>query len=78
MPMSRDEIEQFIRDQIQDAVREELPGLLRNVMGEIFQKKVLPKLVQHSEQKIQETLANQLDQKITRQVRLELERLLEE
>ena len=78
MPMSREEIKDFVRSEIKDAVREELPGMLRNVMGEIFQKKVLPKLVKHSEQKIQQTLDQNLDEQVTRRVRLELERLLNE
>ena len=78
MPMGREELQEFIRAEIQKSVREELPGLLRNVMGEIFQKKVLPKLIQHTENKIQEKLDGQLQQQITHHVRLELERLLEE
>lgn len=76
--MGRDEMESYIREQVQKTVREELPGLLRNVMGEIFQKKVLPKLVQHSEQQIQKTLDEKLGQEVTQRVRMELERLLSE
>ncbi|TXD38830.1 response regulator [Lujinxingia vulgaris] len=78
LPMGRAEIENFIREEVKNAVRDELPGLLRNVMGEVFQQKVLPKLLQHSDDKIQETLDAQLSERITRQVRMELERLLSE
>ena len=76
--VSQDEIEKMIRNRVQAAVREELPGLLRNVMGEIFQQKVLPKLLKHTDDKIGKALDDKLDDKITRQVRMELERLLEE
>ena len=78
MPMARDEMEAMISELVKETVRAELPGLLRNVMGEIFQKKVLPKLVQHSEKQIQQTLAKNLDQQVTLKVRQELERLLED
>lgn len=78
LPMGRAEIENFIREEVKNAVRDELPSLLRNVMGEVFQQKVLPKLLQHSDEKIQESLEAQLSERITRQVRLELERLLSE
>lgn len=71
-------MQNFIRDEVKKTVREELPGLLRNVMGEVFQQKVLPKLLKHSEDKIQQTIDQNLDQQITRRVRMELERLLSE
>ena len=76
--MDRDEIEDFIRSQVKDSVREELPGMLRNVMGEIFQQKVLPKLLEHTDNKIQDALGEKLEQHITHHVRVELERLLAE
>lgn len=76
--MDRDEIENFITQQVKETVRAELPGLLRNVMGEIFQEKVLPKLLQHTDAKISSALDDKVEEKITRQVRLELERLLAE
>ncbi|RAL24938.1 hypothetical protein DL240_01640 [Lujinxingia litoralis] len=78
LPMGRAEIENFIREEVKNAVRDELPGLLRNVMGEVFQQKVLPKLLQHSDDKIQQSLDAQLTERVTRQVRMELERLLSE
>ena len=76
--MSQSEIQEFIREEVKSAVRAELPGLLRNVMGEVFQQKVLPKLLKHSDDKIQKTLDDQLARRISQQVRLELERLLNE
>ncbi len=76
--MSRDEIEAAIEKQVKTAVREQLPGLLRNVMGDIFQQKVLPRLLDHTNKKIDKTLDKELDQRIIQQVRRELERLLEE
>ena len=76
--MSQNEIQAFIREEVKSAVRAELPGLLRNVMGEVFQQKVLPKLLKHSDDKIQKTLDDQLARRISQQVRLELERLLNE
>lgn len=76
--MSPEEIQAFIREEVKNAVREELPGLLRNVMGEVFQQKVLPKLLSHSDAKIQRALEEQLDHRISQQVRLELERLFAE
>jgi CheY-like chemotaxis protein len=76
--MSRSELEDFIREEVRKTIRDEVPNMLRNVMGEVFQQKVLPKLVKHSEEKIQETLRQELDTRIAQQVRSELERLLSE
>ena len=78
MPMDQSEIKSFITEQVKETVRAELPGLLRNVMGEIFQEKVLPKLLQHTDAKIANALDDKVEEKITQQVRLELERLLAE
>ena len=76
--MSRDELEAMIKEEVKNTVRDELPGLLRNVMGEVFQQRVLPKLLKHGEERIQATLREELDTRITQQVRAELERLLAE
>lgn len=76
LPMNRSELENLIREEVKKTVREELPGLLRNVMGEVFQQKVLPRLLKHSDERIQTTLREELDARITQQVRQELERLL--
>jgi CheY-like chemotaxis protein len=72
--LSRDEIKAMIVEEVKEAVRAELPVLLRNVMGEVFQQKVLPKLLKHSDDKIERTLSEQLETRI----RAELERLLAE
>lgn len=78
LPMNRAELENLIREEVKKTVREELPGLLRNVMGEVFQQKVLPRLLKHSDERIQTTLREELDERIKQQVRQELERLLSE
>ncbi|AWV91109.1 response regulator [Bradymonas sediminis] len=76
--MSRAEIETVVKEEVQNAVKEQLPGLLRTVMGEVFQKKVLPKLVEHGEQRVNSIVENSLNEKIADVVRLEIERLLAE
>ncbi len=76
--MSADEIKALVEEQVKATVKAELPGLLRNVMGEVFQQKVLPKLLKHSEDKIERTLSEQLEGRISAQIRAELERLLAE
>lgn len=76
--MSQEEIQAFIQEEVKNAVRAELPGLLRNVMGEVFQQKVLPRLLQHSDKKIEQTIEEQLSRRIAHHVRAELERLLPE
>lgn len=76
--MSRAEIETVVKEEVQVAVKEQLPGLLRTVMGEVFQKKVLPKLLEHGEQRVNSIVENRLDEKIADVVRLEIERLLAE
>ena len=74
--LSRAQIEEIVREEVKVAVREELPGLLRSVMGDLFQQKILPRLVKHSEQRITELLDTQLASRIQEPVRLEIERLL--
>lgn len=76
--MDEDEIREFIQSEVKETVRAELPGMLRNVMGEIFQKKILPKLLNHTDEKIQQALGDKLEDHITHHVRVELERLLAE
>lgn len=76
--VDRAEIESMIRDEVQRAVREELPGLLRNVMGDLFQQKILPRLVKHSEERVNSMLNDTLAKRVQEQVRVELEQLLRE
>lgn len=76
--MSKAEIEHFIQEQVKATVRNELPGLLRTVMGEIFQQKVLPKLLEHAEARVKSAVSENLTAQIQNQVRVELERLLSE
>jgi len=76
--LSRAEIEKMIREEVKNAVKTELPVLLRNVMGETFQQKVLPKLVEHTEQRVEQLITTRMESQIKEQVRVELERLLSE
>lgn len=76
--LSREEIETMIRDEVKSAVKNELPGLLRNVMGEIFQQKIMPKLTEHADARINAVVNEQMTSQIQSQVRVELERLLSE
>lgn len=76
--ISKEEIEAMIQAQVKAAVKNELPGLLRNVMAEIFQQKIMPKLTEHADARIQQTLNTQLSVQIQQQVRTEINRLLDE
>jgi DNA-binding response OmpR family regulator len=76
--IDRAELEALVKEEVKSAVRSELPALLRNVMGEIFQQKVLPKLMEHAEARVKSVVRENLSGQIQNQVRAELERLLEE
>ena len=76
--MDRAEIEEMIRDQVKVTVKEELPNMIRSVMGDLFNQKILPRLVKHSEEKVASMLDEQLHNRVRDQVRVELERLLSE
>lgn len=76
--LTREEIAVMIRDEVKSAVKNELPGLLRNVMGEIFQQKIMPKLTEHADARIKAVVSENLTGQIQSQVRVELERLLSE
>lgn len=76
--MSRAEIETMVREEVKRSVKEQLPGLLRNIMGDVFQKKVLPKLLEHGEQRVDAIVQDRLGEKIREAVRIEIERLLAE
>jgi len=76
--MSRSEIEKMLREEVRNVVKQELPGMLRTVMGETFQTKVLPKLLQHTEERVERMVSERLDVAIRDNVRVELERLLSE
>ena len=76
--MSRAEIETMVKEEVKRSVKEQLPGLLRNIMGEVFQKKVLPKLLEHGEQRVDAIVQQRLGDQIREAVRVEIERLLAE
>lgn len=76
--VDRAELEGIIRDQVKDIVREELPNMIRGIMGDLFNQKILPRLVKHSEEKVTAMLDEQLHNRVRDQVRVELERLLSE
>lgn len=75
---SRAEIENMVEETVRRSVKEQLPGLLRNIMGEVFQKKVLPKLLEHGQQRVEALVQDELDERIRVCVREEIERLLAE
>jgi len=72
------DVEKMIREEVRNVVKEELPNMLRAVMGETFQKKVLPKLMSHTESRIEQMVSERMEGAIRDQVRDELERLLAE
>jgi hypothetical protein len=76
--MSRAEIETMVREEVKRSVKEQLPGLLRNIMGDVFQKKVLPKLLEHGQQRVDAIVQDRLGEQIREAVRVEIERLLAE
>lgn len=76
--MSRAEIETLVKQEVKRSVKEQLPGLLRNIMGEVFQNKVLPKLLEHGEQRVDAIVNQRLGDQIREAVRVEIERLLAE
>jgi twitching motility two-component system response regulator PilH len=71
-------VREVVREEIQRMVRGELPNLLRNLMGDVFVQKVLPRLTQHADEKLQSVMNDQLDARIDRQVRQVLDQLLAE
>ncbi len=76
--MSRAEIETMVKEEVKRSVKAQLPGLLRNIMGEVFQQKVLPKLLEHGEQRVDAIVQQRLGEQIREAVRVEIERLLAE
>lgn len=76
--LSKGEIEAMIQAQVKAVVKSELPGLLRNVMAEIFQHKIMPKLTEQTDARIQHAFDSQLSTTIQQQVRAEINRILEE
>lgn len=76
--LSRAEIEKIMRDEIKATVREELPGLLRSLLGEVFQEKVMPTLVKISENRVQTIVHEEMDKRIETRVRALLEGMLNE
>ena len=58
--VDRAELEGIIRDQVKDIVREELPNMIRGIMGDLFNQKILPRLVKHSEEKVTAMLDEQM------------------
>jgi DNA-binding response OmpR family regulator len=76
--MSRAEIETMIKEEVTRSVKAQVPSLLRNIMGDVFQKKVLPKLLDHGQQRVDAIVQDRLGEQIREAVRVEIERLLAE
>ncbi len=75
--LDREALSEMITEEVRTTVRKELPGLLRNVMGELIQQKIMPRLMQHVDERVNASFG-QLDERIQAQVRSELETLLED
>jgi hypothetical protein len=69
-------MESMISDEVRRIVREELPGMLRSVLGNLVEQKLMPKIMQRSEQQVNQLMSTQLEQRVTSMVRVELEKLL--
>lgn len=76
--LDEDELNERIETYVKEVVRDELPKILRKVMGEVFQDRVLPKLVEHGRQQVESLIGDQLDERIHEEVRVQLDQLLEE
>lgn len=74
--LTRSEIESLIKDEVKASVKAELPGLLRTILGEVFQQKVLPKLMARADQRVEAAIDEAFTTKIQEHVRTELESLL--
>lgn len=74
--LTRSEIESLIKEEVKSSVKAELPGLLRTILGEVFQQKVLPKLMARADQRVAAAVDEAFTSKIQEHVRSELELLL--
>lgn len=70
------QLESMVSDEVRRIVREELPGMLRSVLGNLVEQKLMPKIMQRSEQQVNQLMSTQLEQRVTSMVRVELEKLL--
>lgn len=76
--VSQDEIEAMVEDRVKEIVRDQLPDLLRKIMGDVFQERVLPKLLEHGKDQVESVVGDQLDRRIHDEVRRQLDELLED
>lgn len=74
--MDKGELEEFIREEVRKVVRDELPNLLRTIMGDLLQQKLLPKILQSAEARIETVIQEKMQRTVQDQVRAELEQLL--
>lgn len=74
--MDKGELEEFIREEVRKVVRDELPNLLRTIMGDLLQQKLLPKILQSAEARIEVVIQEKMQRTVQDQVRAELEQLL--
>lgn len=74
--MDKAEMEEFIREEVRKVVRDELPNLLRTVMGDLLQQKLLPKIMQAADARVDAAIQEKMTHTVQAQVRAELEKLL--
>ncbi len=60
LPISKEEIEALVKAEVQRAVREQMLGMVKTVLGDLFKERMLPKLLKYGQDRIEQVVAQDL------------------
>ena len=73
-----DMLNRIVREEVQQAVREQMLGMVRSVLNDLFKERILPRLLKYGEERIETIITTDLQRLMQERVDEELARLTSE
>lgn len=73
--INSEEMRRIVREEVQRAVREEMLAMVKSVLGDLFKERMLPKLLNYGQERIESLVARDLQVMMERRVEEELARI---
>jgi hypothetical protein len=73
--IDHEELRRLVREEVQAAVRAEMLVMVKNVLGDLFKEKMLPKLMSYGQERVEAVVSRDLQSIMERRVEEELARL---
>jgi len=70
-----EEISRLVKEEVQRAVRDQMLAMVKTVLGDLFQERMMPRLLQYGEERINTIVASDLQVIMQNAVEAELAKL---